>query len=100
VLDINQIGSHPLFRQLVAERTWLGRGLALATAAAYFAYILCVAFRPQALGAPVADGWTTSWGVAIGVSLIALGFALTAVYVHRANARFDMLSQRLQEDVQ
>lgn len=94
-----RIEAHPLFRQLAAERAWLGRGLAGVMAAAYFGYILCIAFRPQALGAAVAAGWATSWGIVVGISLIGLGFLLTAIYVRRANARFDALCQRLQEDV-
>jgi uncharacterized membrane protein (DUF485 family) len=98
-LDAERIRVHPLFRQLAAERAWLGRGLAVVMAAAYFGYILCVAFQPQLLGAPLAAGWVTSWGVVIGVALIALGFVLTVIYVRCANARFEALSRRLQEDL-
>jgi uncharacterized membrane protein (DUF485 family) len=100
MLDVHRIASHPLFHELVTERTRLSRGLAVTMAAAYFGYVLCIAFRPHLLGTPLADGWTTSWGIVIGVAIIALGFALTAVYVGYANARFDTLSRRLQEDVQ
>jgi uncharacterized membrane protein (DUF485 family) len=97
--DAERIRIHPLFRQLASERAWLGRGLAVVMAAAYFGYILCVAFRPQALAAPLAAGWATSWGVVVGVALIALGFALTVIYVRCANARFEALSRRLQEEL-
>jgi uncharacterized membrane protein (DUF485 family) len=40
-----------------------------------------------------------TWGVLIAIGLIALGFALTAIYVSRANSRFDLLKQQLLEEV-
>jgi uncharacterized membrane protein (DUF485 family) len=52
------------------------------------------------LGLPLWSGTVITWGFLIGVGLIALGFVLTAVYVRRANSRFDHLSQRLLEEVQ
>nr|WP_235999504.1 DUF485 domain-containing protein [Bradyrhizobium uaiense] len=50
------------------------------------------------LGHPLWSGTVITWGVLIGISLIAFGFLLTALYVRRANTRFDRLSQVLMED--
>jgi uncharacterized membrane protein (DUF485 family) len=95
-----QIQDIPAFRQLANERTRFGAGMSIGMAAAYFSYILTIAFWPRLLGLPLWNGTVITWGFPIGVGLIALGFVLTAVYVERANSRFDHLSQRLLEEVQ
>ena len=79
----------------IAERA----GMSVGMAAAYFTYILTIAFCPQALGLPLWNGTIITWGILIGVGLIVLGFVMTAVYVRRANTRFDHLNQRLMEEV-
>jgi uncharacterized membrane protein (DUF485 family) len=96
--ELERLRAHPAFRQLAGQRAMLGWGLAGVMTLAYFAFILCVAFRPGWLGTPIAAGWTTSWGVVVGVGIIALGFVLTATYVICANARFDALGRLLRED--
>jgi uncharacterized membrane protein (DUF485 family) len=98
-MDLSQIQDHPLFRQLASERSRFGASMSIGMAAAYFTYILTIAFWPQLLGLPLWQGTVITWGVLIGVGILALGFALTAVYVRRANSRFDHLSQRLLEEV-
>jgi uncharacterized membrane protein (DUF485 family) len=99
VSDIEHIKAHPAYGQLSAERLRLGLCLSATMATAYFAYILTVAFRPQALGTPLGAGTVMTWGLLAGVGVIALGFVLTALYVVYANARFDTLTQQLKEDV-
>ena len=98
-MDLQAIQNNPAFRQLASERKRLGVGMSIVMAAAYFAYILTIAFWPRLLGHPLWSGTVITWGVLIGVGLIALGFVLTAVYVRRANSRFDRLSQLLLEDI-
>ncbi|MBH5397215.1 DUF485 domain-containing protein [Bradyrhizobium sp. CNPSo 4010] len=98
-MDLQTIQAHPAFRQLARERSRLGVAMSIVMAAAYFAYILTIAFWPRLLGHPLWDGTVITWGVLIGVGLIALGFLLTAVYVRRANSRFDRLNQLLMEDL-
>ena len=99
-MDLQRIQDHPTFRQLASQRTRFGVGMSIGMAAAYFTYILTIAFWPQLLGLPLWNGTVITWGILVGVGLIALGLALTAVYVRRANTRFDHLSQRLLEEVQ
>jgi hypothetical protein len=41
-------------------------------AAAYFSYILTIAFWPRLLGLPLWNGTVVTWGFLIGVGLIAL----------------------------
>jgi uncharacterized membrane protein (DUF485 family) len=99
-MDLQRIQDHPAFRRLASERTRFGAGMSIGMAAAYFTYILTIAFWPQLLGLSLWSGTVITWGVLIGVALIALGFVLTAIYVQRANSRFDHLSQRLLEEAQ
>jgi uncharacterized membrane protein (DUF485 family) len=98
-MDLKSIQGHPAFRQLASERTRLGVGMSIIMAAAYFAYILTIAFWPQMLGHPLSEGTVITWGVLIGIGMIAFGFLLTAAYVVRANSRFDQLSELLLEDI-
>lgn len=96
---LETIRTHPAYQELSAERLRLGLLLSAVMAGAYFAFILAVAFRPQALGTPLGNGTVMTWGLVVGVGVIALGFLLTLLYVVRANSRFDALSERLAEDV-
>ncbi|WP_271565349.1 DUF485 domain-containing protein [Bradyrhizobium sp. CCBAU 11386] len=98
-MDLQAIQNNPAFRQLASERARLGVGMSVVMATTYFAYILTIAFRPGLLGHPLWNGTVITWGVLIGVGLIALGFFLTALYVRRANSRFDRLSQLLRENL-
>ena len=98
-MDIERIATHQTFRQLAFERSCLGRSLATAMSAAYFAYILTIAFRHALLGAPIQDGSVVTWGIVVGAGLLSFGFVLTAIYVLFANTRLDALSRRLEEDV-
>jgi uncharacterized membrane protein (DUF485 family) len=97
-MDLQAIQNNPAFRQLASERARLGVGMSIIMATAYFAYILTVAFWPRLLGHPLWSGTVITWGVLIGVGLIAFGFLLTALYVRLANSRFDRLNQLLLED--
>ncbi|MFE1599796.1 DUF485 domain-containing protein [Methylobacterium sp. ID0610] len=94
-----RISSHPAYRRLCFERSCLGGSLAVVMAAAYFAYILTVAFRPDLLGTPIRNGSVATWGILVGAALLGFGFVLTAIYVLVANTRLDGLSRRLQEDL-
>lgn len=96
---LDQVVSHPIFRQLAQERSRLGTALATILSVTYFSYILTVAFRPSTLGVPLHDGTVITWGLVLGVGLLGLGFVLTAIYVAFANSRLDELSRRLQEDL-
>ncbi|GJD51943.1 Inner membrane protein YjcH [Methylobacterium crusticola] len=98
-MGIDRIEGHPVFRRLAFERRCLGLALAAAMSAAYFGYILTVAFRPALLGTPVRDGSVITWGIVAGAGLLSFGFVLTALYVLVANTRLDALSRRLREDL-
>lgn len=84
------------FQALVRERsrfTWMLTAIMLAT---YFGFILLVAFAPEILARPIGR-LTTTIGIPIGIGVIVTGIMLTAIYVHRANRRFDDLTSQISE---
>jgi len=98
--NIDQVRLHPAYKQLSAERFRLGVSLAAIMAAIYFSYILTIAFWPEGLGAQLSPDTVMTWGLLVGIAVIASGFLLTALYVTYANSRFDVLAARLKADVQ
>ena len=67
--------------------------------AAYFGFILLVAFDTALLARPIGGGVTTL-GVPLAIGVILLGFALTAIYVRHANRHYDLLVRALGEDAE
>ncbi|MEC5345192.1 DUF485 domain-containing protein [Brenneria populi] len=97
--DIYQrIESNPLFRELVHKRQRFATLLSLIMLALYTGFILLIAFAPGWLGTPVTPASSTTRGIPIGIGLIAIAFALTGVYVYRANGEFDRLTKRLLDE--
>lgn len=85
------------FQQLVRERTGFGWTLTIAMLVIYYGFILLVAFAPGVMAAKVGSG-ATSLGMVIGLVVILAAFALTGIYVSRANSRFDELTARLHSE--
>ena len=87
---IERVRAHPAYRQLVRRRRRLAWSLTAIMVAAYFGYILLIAFDKALLATPIAGGATTI-GIPIGFGLILLGILLTAIYVRIANREHDAL---------
>lgn len=96
---VAEVVENDKYRRLTAERRRLSTGLSAVVVAAYFSYILCIGFWPHLLATRLTDGTVITVGLAAAVGLILLGFALTAVYVRRANTTFDSLSNAIREDL-
>ncbi|MFZ0457982.1 MAG: DUF485 domain-containing protein [Rhodoplanes sp.] len=94
---IEAIRRDPHFQTLVRGRMRFALALTAATLIIYFGYIAVVAFAPQWLGVSVGGGMTL--GIPIGLLVIVAAFALTALYVHRANTEYDALTRRILEDI-
>lgn len=58
----------------------------------YFGFILLVAYAKERLGTPVVPG--LSLGMALGVGVIVVAWALTAIYVVWANRYYDAALDR------
>ena len=63
--------------------------------AIYYGFILLVAFAPGVLGIPIFGVITL--GIPVGILIIIAAFALTGVYVAKANTEFDELNQEILE---
>lgn len=87
--QLTRIADDPRYSQLIRARGrfgWLLSGIMLA---AYFGFVLLVAFDKPFLAQPIAAGDVTSLGILIGFALILLAILLTGLYVARANRDYD-----------
>ncbi|MCJ2021465.1 DUF485 domain-containing protein [Methylobacterium sp. E-065] len=96
--QVARIVRTPEFQQLVHERTRFGWILTILMLVVYFGFIGLIAFDKALLAVKVGGG-TASLGLFMGVFVILFAFALTGVYVARANTRFDALSDALKRSV-
>jgi uncharacterized membrane protein (DUF485 family) len=90
----DRIVADPRYQQLVKSRgrfTWV---LTCVMLAAYFGFILLIAFDKSLLARPIGGG-VTSLGIPVGVGLILLAILLTGLYVRRANRDYDPLVRSL-----
>lgn len=83
---------NPKFRQLVARRGRFAWTLSIIVLTLFYGFVLAVAFIPTALGQVVSAGSMLTYGVAIELFLFILFWALSALYVRRANGEFDALT--------
>nr|WP_083916242.1 DUF485 domain-containing protein [Methylobacterium sp. B34] len=95
--QVERIARTPEFQQLVHERTRFAWILTILMLVVYFGFIGLIAFDKSLLAVKV--GGTASLGLFAGVFVILFAFALTGVYVARANTRFDALSEALKRSV-
>ena len=96
--DYNQLIRSPQFQELVRQRTRFAWTLSIAMLVIYFGFILLVAFAKPLLATKIGDG-VTSLGIILGLGVILSAFALTGIYVQRANSRFDELTHRLTREL-
>jgi uncharacterized membrane protein (DUF485 family) len=93
-----RVAADPRYQALVARRsrfTWILTSIMLA---AFFGYILLIAFNKEFLARPIGGG-ATSLGIPIGLGVIALAIVLTGIYVRRANSDFDPMVKSIREDL-
>jgi uncharacterized membrane protein (DUF485 family) len=89
-----EIADSPKYKELIAKRTRFGWLLSAIMLAAYYGYVLVIAFDKALLARPIGDG-VISWGIPIGFGIIVLAIALTGIYVIRANGEFDRLTREI-----
>ena len=97
---IDRVTANPKFLEFVAVRNRYSIMMALVSAAAYYGFILLVAFQGPWLGTKMGPGMTTSIGVPIGVGVIVFTIIMTWIYVRRANGEFDETNARLIAEAQ
>ena len=94
---LKRVQANPKFAELVHKRTSLGWLLSIVMLAIYYGFILVLAFSPATLGASLSGGVTTV-GIPVGIFIIVSAFALTGIYVRKANTEFDQLNQQIIEE--
>ncbi|HSO83920.1 DUF485 domain-containing protein [Thiocapsa sp.] len=95
---VDAITAHPRYRELIGARKRFAWTLTAVILIIYYGFILVIAFQPEWLATPVAEGWTMTVGMPIGILIILSAFILTGIYVARANGQFDRLTKEIQED--
>jgi uncharacterized membrane protein (DUF485 family) len=94
-----RIAAHPKYRELKAKRTSFGWWLTLAMMVVYYGFILLVAFDKELLSRRLGSGVMTL-GIPLGFAVIVFTIVITAIYVQRANKRFDDLTAAIKKAVQ
>jgi uncharacterized membrane protein (DUF485 family) len=92
---LDRVTANPKFLEFVAMRSKYSIFMAIISAAAYYGFILLVAFDKEFLAKKIGEGYTMSIGVPIGVGVIAFTILLTWIYVRRANSEFDAINEAL-----
>jgi uncharacterized membrane protein (DUF485 family) len=92
-MSLRRIENDPNYRKLVSERKSLGWTLAIITLVMYYGYIAIVAFAPSLIAVPLFGSITV--GIVLGVAIILASILLTGIYVMRANAEYDELTNAI-----
>ena len=97
--DFARILEDPRYQTLVRRRRAFTWRLSAVILTAYLGFLLLVAFAKPLLAQPVAGGFT-SVGIVLGIGLILLSVALTAIYVRRAATEYDPVVDALRAEQQ
>jgi len=93
-----KVRANPRFAELAARRSRFALLLTAAVLVSYYALMMLVAFAPQVLKTPIAEGATLTVGVPIGAVIIIGSWLLTGWFVSRANGEFDELNQQIVQE--
>ncbi len=96
---VHKVKSNPKYHELVSKRSSFGWFMAILMLVIYYGFILIIAYAPSFLAKPIGPGWTMTIGIPIGVGVILAAFALTGIFIQRANTVFDDLSNQIKEEV-
>ncbi|HSV29600.1 MAG TPA: DUF485 domain-containing protein [Candidatus Omnitrophota bacterium] len=93
-----RVVNHPKFAELTAKRNSFSLVLSLIVLGVYYTFVLVAALKPALFSAPVFEGVTWPMGLAAGFVIQMFAFAMTGVYVARANSEFDALNRTIIEE--
>jgi uncharacterized membrane protein (DUF485 family) len=95
-IDTEHILSDPTFKELVRQRSSFAWTLSAIIIVIYLAFIFLVAFAKPLMATTIGTG-VTSLGIVLGLIVIVSAFILTGIYVQRANAVFDAMSEDIKQ---
>ncbi|WP_029010242.1 DUF485 domain-containing protein [Azospirillum halopraeferens] len=90
-----RVRENPKFRELVRRRGRLALTLSLIVLVSYYALMMAVAFAPDALRTPIAQGSAISIGFPLSAVVIIVSWLLTGVYSYFANGAFEDLNNEI-----
>ena len=90
---LNRIEKDPNYIRLVADRKSLGWTLTIITLVMYYGFIAIIAFAPSIISVKLFGSITI--GIVLGVAIILASILLTGIYVIRANAEYDDLTNAI-----
>ena len=90
--EIQTILRSSAFKQLVEKRSRFAWMLSALMLVVYLIFIFLVAFAHGLMATKIGGG-PTSLGIVLGLAVIVIAFALTGIYVSRANTVFDDLTR-------
>ncbi len=83
------------FQQLVQKRTRFAWTLSLITLAAFYGFVMLVAFQPATIGQALSEGSQFTFGLVVELAMFIIFWLMTWAYVRRANGEFDALTQEI-----
>ena len=92
------VKASPAFRELAQKRSLTAWSLTAIVLGTYYCYMLVVALRPDILHAPLTEGGMLTVGVPVAALIIVFSWAMTGVYIWRANGEFDRLNRAIIEE--
>lgn len=87
--------NNPKFQQLVQKRTRFAWTLSLITLAAFYGFVMLVAFQPTTIGQTLSEGSQFTFGLVVELAMFIIFWLMTWAYVRRANGEFDALTQEI-----
>jgi len=93
--QVPRIKNDPKYQKVVCTRSKFCWTLTIIMLVVYYAFILFIAFIPETLGTKVSPDAMATWGIPVGLAIIVFAFAMTGLYVRRANSEFDGLLHAL-----
>lgn len=92
------IDQDPRFHALERRRSRFAWRLSAIVLAAYYGFILIIAFNPALFARQLHATTIVTWGIAAGLAVMFVSVALTGVYVWRANREFDAANAAIVAD--
>lgn len=94
-LIYQKVRANPRFEELATTRGRFAIRLMVVVLAAYYAFMMIIAFAPEVLRTPISEGATLTIGVPVGAAIIIGSWLLTGWFVIRSNGEFDQLNEQI-----
>lgn len=90
-----RVRQNPKFHELIKKRGRLALILSVIVLGTYYALMMAVAFAPDVLRTPIAQGSAISIAYPLSALVIVLSWLLTGVYSYFANGEFEDLNNQI-----